>query len=40
VFKFNGISNEQLEIFQTLFDAGFGERTTFGAGYMIERWGK
>jgi len=37
VFKFNNISDEQLKIFQTLFDSGFGERTTFGAGFMIER---
>lgn len=40
VFKFNTISNEQLEVFQILFDSGFGERTTFGAGFMIERFEK
>lgn len=37
VFTFKGISDEQLKVFQTLFDAGFGERTTYGAGFMIER---
>ena len=37
VFKFKGISDSQLEVFQTLFDAGFGERTTFGAGVMVVR---
>ena len=37
VFKFKGISDEQLEVFQTVFDAGFGERTTFGAGFMVVR---
>jgi len=38
VLKFNGISEEQLKIFQTLFDAGFGERTVYGAGFMVERY--
>jgi len=38
VFRFKDISDEQLSIFQTLFDTGFGERTTYGAGFMIERW--
>ena len=40
VFKFNKISEEQLKIFQTLYDSGFGERTTFGAGFMVWRWKK
>ena len=40
VFKFKEINDEQLSVFQTLFDAGFGERTTFGAGFMVERWKK
>ncbi len=40
VLGFNGISDAQLKIFQKLFDAGFGERTTFGAGFMIERYKK
>ncbi len=40
VFKFNNSSDEQLKVFQKLFDSGFGERTTFGAGFMIERFEK
>ena len=40
ILKFQDISDEQLRIFQYLFDMGFGERTSFGAGFMIERWKK
>jgi CRISPR-associated endoribonuclease Cas6 len=40
VFKFKNISQEQLEIFQTIYDAGIGERTTYGAGFMIQRFEK
>jgi len=40
VFKFKGISDGQLEAFQALYDAGFGERTAYGAGFMVERWGR
>src|SRR3989344_1733152 len=40
VFKFNKISEKQLKVFQTLYDSGFGERTTFGAGFMVERFGR
>ena len=39
-FIFKGISDEQLKIFQYVFDMGFGERTSFGAGFMVERWKK
>ena len=40
VLKFKNISEEQLKILQLCFDAGFGERTSYGAGFMIERWKK
>jgi CRISPR-associated endoribonuclease Cas6 len=40
VFSFDKISDEQLKIFQVLYDAGFGERSSFGAGFMVERWKK
>ncbi len=40
IFKFNNISEDQLKVFQCCFDAGFGERTSYGAGFMIERWNK
>ena len=40
VFKFKKVNDEQLKVFQSLYDAGFGERTTFGAGFMIERFEK
>lgn len=40
VFFFNDIPEEQLEIFQTMYDAGIGERTTYGAGFMIQRFEK
>lgn len=36
VFRLKGVSDEQLKVFQTLFDAGIGERTSFGAGFMIK----
>ncbi len=38
VFKLNNISDNQLKIFQFSFDLGFGERTSYGAGFMVERW--
>ncbi len=40
IFHFKGINETQLKAFQTCFDAGFGERTTYGAGFVIERWNK
>ena len=40
VFKFNKINEDQLKVFQVLYDSGFGERTTFGAGFMVWRWKK
>src|SRR3989344_3401240 len=36
VLKFENINDEQLKVFQTLYDSGFGEKTTFGAGFMVE----
>jgi CRISPR-associated endoribonuclease Cas6 len=36
-FKFNNISEKQLRILQFCFDAGFGERNTYGMGFMIVR---
>jgi CRISPR-associated endoribonuclease Cas6 len=36
-FKFNNISPEQLAIFQVCFDAGFGERNSYGMGMMVKR---
>ena len=36
-FKFRDISDEQLKVFQTCFDAGFGERSSFGFGFMVKR---
>lgn len=38
VFTFKGISDEQLKIFQVCYDAGFGERCSYGAGFMVERF--
>ncbi len=40
VLKFNNIGNEQLKVFQYVFDLGFGERTSYGAGFMIKRQNK
>lgn len=34
-FRFNSISDSQLAIFQTCFDAGFGERNSYGMGFMV-----
>ncbi|MFH1642490.1 MAG: CRISPR-associated endoribonuclease Cas6 [Nanoarchaeota archaeon] len=36
-FKFNRISDEQLAIFQVCLDAGFGERNSFGMGFMVKK---
>lgn len=36
-FKFNNISNEQLKVFQTCFDAGFGEKSSYGFGFMVKQ---
>mgnify|MGYP006281591971 CR=1 FL=1 len=37
-FKFNNISEEQLKVFQCSFDAGFGEKNSYGFGFMIKRF--
>ena len=36
-FKLKDVSPEQLAIFQVCFDAGFGERNSYGMGMMVRR---
>lgn len=36
-FKFNNITDEQLKVFQTCFDAGFGEKCQYGFGFMVKK---
>lgn len=36
-FKFNNITDEQLKVFQTCLDTGFGERCSYGFGFMVKK---
>ena len=35
--KVNDVTEEQLKVLQTGFDAGFGERNSYGFGFMMKR---
>ena len=37
IFEFKNISEQQLKIFQFCFDIGFGERNSYGMGFMAEK---
>ena len=37
VFHINDVSEEQLKVLQFCFDAGFGERNSYGMGFMVVR---
>jgi CRISPR-associated endoribonuclease Cas6 len=39
-FKIGNVNDQQMKVLQYCFDTGFGERTSYGLGFMIKRWKK